>query len=152
MSKEQAIRFLLLTERDEELKSKYKGIVNKYEGKNLTEEEYEKIIPAEVIPLAKSLGFDFSAGDFRELLQPVKKQLTDEELDEAVGGRGQFSRQFAPIEFTYLCELAPDDETFRMYYEKYLHNCPNYEPLSQNSALTKCCDICKHIDYDTRRI
>ncbi|MDD4169456.1 MAG: hypothetical protein PHD36_04220 [Desulfotomaculaceae bacterium] len=88
MSKEQAIRFMMLTERDEELKGKYQGIVNKYEGKNFTEEKRKKIILEEVIPLAKTKGFDFSTGDFQELLQPAKKQLTDEELDQAVGGRG----------------------------------------------------------------
>ena len=93
MSKEQAMRFMLLTEADEDLKREYRGIVNRYEVKNLTEQEQEKIILEEVIPLAKSKGYDFSLGDFQELLQPAKKQLTDEELDEAVGGRGQFSSQ-----------------------------------------------------------
>ena len=33
MSKEQAMRFMLLTEVDEDLKQKYQGIVNKYEEK-----------------------------------------------------------------------------------------------------------------------
>ncbi|MGI6711838.1 MAG: hypothetical protein ACOX4L_03765 [Bacillota bacterium] len=151
MSKEQAISFLLLTVRDEELKRKYKGILNKYEGKSLTEGEQKKIILEEVIPLAKSLGFDFSTEDFRELLQPVKKLLTDEELDEAVGGRGQFSEVYSILEFTYTCELAPDDETFRMYYMNNAQNCLSYEPLSQH-IYKRCCDTCKHIDYDVQKI
>ncbi|HCF70903.1 MAG TPA: hypothetical protein DER33_04835 [Syntrophomonas sp.] len=68
-----------------------------------------------MIPLARSTGFDF-----QELLQPVKKQLTDEELDKAVGGRGQFAE--------FSCELALDDETFRMYYESFTrNNCPSFE-------------------------
>ena len=115
MSKEQAMRFMLLTEADEDLKREYRGIVNRYEVKNLTEQEQEKIILEEVIPLASSKGFDLSTEDFKELLQPVKKQLIDAELDQAVGGRGQF---FDPVGgYTFFCELTPDDETFWRIYK-----------------------------------
>ena len=50
--------------------------------------EQEKIILEEVIPLAKTKGFDFSTEDFQKLLQPAKKQLTDEELIKRLGVEG----------------------------------------------------------------
>lgn len=144
MSKEQALRFMLLTEGDEDLKREFRSIVNRYKVKNLTEQEQEKIILEEMIPLAGSKGFDLSTEDFKELLQSVEKQLTDAELGQAVGGRGQF---FDPVGgYTFFCELTPDDETFlRTYKGSGGVYCPSHEyripgmPYGRKSCIT-----CKH--------
>ena len=144
MSKEQAMRFMLLTEADEDLKREYRGIVNRYEVKNLTEQEQEKTILEEAIPLASSKGFDLSTEDFKELLQPVKKQLIDAELDQAVGGRGQF---FDPVGgYTFFCELTPDDETFwRIYKGSGRVYCPSHEYCFPGMPYgRKSCITCKH--------
>lgn len=140
MSKEQAIRFMLLTKEDKDLKQKYQGIVNKYEGKNLTKEEQEKIILEEVIPLAKSKGYDFSLGDFQELLQSAKKQLTDEELEQTVGGRGRFTDH----KYVYTCELVTGDTTFFMYLFNRISGCANYE-WNKSASNTGSCFDCMHL-------
>lgn len=89
MSKENVGRFLAFIQGNEEYKKKFECISNKYEGKKFTEKEKDKIILEEVIPIAKSIGYDFTVDEFHEVLKPVNRELTDEELDEAVGGRGQ---------------------------------------------------------------
>jgi hypothetical protein len=67
MPKENALRFMMLAKTHEDVKRQYKDILNKYVGKDLTKEEHERIILQEVIPLAKSMGFDFSLEDFQKL-------------------------------------------------------------------------------------
>ncbi|MBP7331142.1 MAG: hypothetical protein BWY65_01033 [Firmicutes bacterium ADurb.Bin373] len=144
MSKEQALRFMLLTEGDEDLKREFRSIVNRYKVKNLTEQEQEKIILEEMIPLAGSKGFDLSTEDFKELLQSVEKQLTDAELGQAVGGRGQFL--VPATEHIIFCELAPDDETFlRIYKGSGDVYCPSHEYIFRGMTYgRKSCSTCKH--------
>lgn len=148
MSKEQAIRFMLHIERDEELKRKYQDIKNKYEEKNLTKEEQEKIIMEEVIPLAKSMNFDFCTGDFQELLQPEKQQLNDEELDEVVGGSGQFISG----NLKYSCEKIHNNEEFRRFAMAERNYCPFFEfgnqPWVTRTVGKNHCNNCLYFKYE----
>lgn len=146
MPKEQVLRSIVFTERDEELRRKYQSIVDKYEGKGLTEEEYERAVWDEVISLAKGIGFDTGTGNFRELLYD-SKQLTDEELDAAVGGKGQFTRMDADYTYTYSCELVTGDATFLLYLFNRIRGCANYQ-WDESASNTRSCADCKHLCVD----
>lgn len=153
MSKEEVTRFLLFTEQFKELNGRYQGIVGKYEGKGLTDREYEKVISEEVIPLAESVGCHFSLAEFLETILSAGGQLTDDELDKAVGGRGEYTDvRHVPftISIKYSCEMAPDDETFATRFHGY-DGCPDYSrrsigPISPNIPLPgACCCMCRYL-------
>ncbi|MGI6358363.1 MAG: hypothetical protein ACOX2K_06705 [Bacillota bacterium] len=137
VAKQQALRFILLTEVDEELKQKYQDLTNQLERKQSTGEDWERIVLDQVIPLAKGVGFDFSVGDFREMLQLAHRQLTDEELNRAVGG----AAQIGPLS----CELVPDKATFRARLKRwYDSECPHFSRQWDGTVSTTCWD-CKHL-------
>lgn len=126
-SKEQAYRFMMFTEVNEDLKQRYQSIMSKFEGKDLTKEEQTEIIRTEVMPLAKSIGFDFGTEDFRELLQPATMQLTDEELDKAVGGLIEFTTVDKKRHVCYFLDNSLRSAyAFRDYFFIEVGTCPHY--------------------------
>lgn len=153
MSKENALRFMLLMDKDEELERNYGNIRVKYEDQHLSEEERDKIVLEEVIPLAKAAGFDLSLEDMKALYKPVGRELADEELDEVVGGRGEFTithqNTIGITRFTYYCELAPDNQTFIARKKASLGNdCPDYRWQGIGSNLDRCCIECVNFKLD----
>jgi hypothetical protein len=134
MSKENAIRFIEMKERNENIKSAFNSIMSKYEGKSLSEAEWGNVIQKEVIPLAESSGYDFTLDDIKEL-QTSSLKLSDDEMSEVAGGRGQFTETLDPyseyfgrvvITYSNSCDYAPDDATFRARYYETTNSCPDY--------------------------
>jgi len=102
MSKEQAIKVRLLKEEEEELKGKYKDIVN-------------------------------------------NKELTDEQLNEAVGGAAQLGT-------TWACDFVPDKQTFKTYLMYTYKQCPDFKYICNDVDDTayqgsRTCPWCKHLQY-----
>lgn len=74
---------------DEVLKSEIaKGSLNDAFGKIQSEEDLRKFIQDSMIPLARAHGYDFTEEDVmaHEKRNMAKRELTDDELDEVVGG------------------------------------------------------------------
>ncbi len=74
---------------DEVLKSEIaKGSLNDAFGKIQSEEDLRKFIQDSMIPLARANGYDFTEEDVmaHEKRNMAKRELTDDELDEVVGG------------------------------------------------------------------
>jgi len=147
MSKENAVRFMMMKDKDEDMKSAYDDIIRKYEGKKLSKAEWDMAIQEEVIPLAKKYGFDFTPENFTELLKTADGKLSDEELGEVVGGQGQFSvRHQRGMPFgdtTTYCDCAPDDATFITRYGQSPTDCPDYV-CSNTDAPQRTCRHCKN--------
>lgn len=89
MSQENLKRFNEAASRDESLKGKLAAIANRHGGQELDESQLYAVWEDEVLPLARSKGYDFTLEDVREL-QAAKSvrvnQLTDDELNAIVGG------------------------------------------------------------------
>lgn len=139
--KERILRFMLLVENDEELKRKYQDIVNNRDRKDLTED---------LALLAKSMGFDFSSKDIWDFLEAANYMMTDEELEDVVGGRGEFTQRewWSPstdLARTISCDFAPDDDTFVARYKARSTNCPDYVYYGYG-ATVRACGTCKHFN------
>jgi predicted ribosomally synthesized peptide with nif11-like leader len=150
MAKEDALRFMMIVEKDKEIKSAFNSIMTKYEGKNLSKDEWNKAIQNEVIPFAKKYGYDFTAEDLAELQRTTGEKVSDEELDQVVGGRGEFreysSGWFYSAISTTFCDFAPDDQTFKTRYDQYLTDCPDYVWTGKGASqrLCACCAHCQN--------
>ncbi|HEX2926373.1 MAG TPA: hypothetical protein VHP38_08990 [Ruminiclostridium sp.] len=150
MAKEDALRFMVIKEKDTEIKSAFDSLMGKYEGKNLSKDEWVKVIQKEVIPFANKYGYDFTSEDLAEL---QKAKMSDEELDQVVGGRGQFTQtntyqtMFGTISNTYTmaCDLAPDDQTFTArFHQGPSLDCPDYVYIGRGCHL-RACMSCAHL-------
>ncbi len=102
----------------------------------------------EIIPLAKENGFDFSLEDMKELGKSNANTLSDDELEQVAGGRGQFSTSYSYYEQTIIstlfCELAPDDSTFITLYNSFPNNCLDFVHVGCGSSHIFCGN-CKHL-------
>jgi hypothetical protein len=95
-----------------------------------------------------------------ELQKTVGEKMPDEELDQVVGGRGQFSdtktwySMSGPIIFTYTnaCDLAPDDQTFIARFKQGAIDCPDWIWLGHGSTYRTCacCANCQYILSQSR--
>lgn len=65
---------------------------------DLSRDECEKFIKAELIPFAKELGYEFSSEDMKEMEKPVESSLSDEDLEKVAGGRGMSSTDIGKIQ------------------------------------------------------
>lgn len=145
MSKENALRFMLLTEEDQALRDKCNGATDRCAGWVLTEEERERVIREEIMPAAKSVGCEFSLEEFLEAL-PGSRPLADDELDKAVGGRGQYTHTYrfptSSHSITYVCEKAPNDTAFLRAFNG--GGCPWFERYCDFEGFPRC-SLCKHL-------
>jgi hypothetical protein len=106
------------------------------------------VLQKDVIPLAKKHGCDFTPEDLAEL-QTTK--ISDEELDQVVGGRGQFTQSNAfmtshgaiSLTLTNTCDLAPDDQTLLARYNQWPTDCPDYVWVGIGSSYRSCAN-CAH--------
>jgi hypothetical protein len=143
MSKENAIRFLMAKDKDEGLKSAFKTIMDKYAG-NLSEDEIDKMLQEEIIPLAKEYGYDFTPEDFKELQKPDAHRLSDEKLDGVTGGRGQFvvpgvTKELNLFTITLSCDFMPCDEIFKRYLDQKQNGCNYFVPAGTQVHACKSC-------------
>ena len=150
MSKENAIRFMMVKDKDEAIKNAFDAIMGKYQGKILSKNDQDKVLKEEIIPLAKQYGYEFTLEDFAEL--QTEGKLSDEELGQITGGRGEYSDShtlnspFGPIPVTtvFSCDYASDNETFRTRCKYGDTNCPDFE-YNGNGDRRKICYNCAHL-------
>jgi predicted ribosomally synthesized peptide with nif11-like leader len=146
MSKEHAFRFMMAKSKDDKIKSSFDVILSKCQEKNLSDDERDSVLE-EISQLAKKYGFYFTPEDLKELQKNAEGKLSDEELSEVAGGRGQFSRHRSLFWWecsdTCICECAKDDSTFAYYYCQDFTNCPNYEWKGYGLS-THQCSCCSH--------
>ena len=134
MSKENVIRFMSLKEKDEELRRGYIGILEKYTGEELSQDEWDRIMLEEIIPFAKENGYDFTPEDVNELQKPAREGLSDEDLGQVVGGTRGFSIACAVENY----------QTFMFYFTgKQFNNCPSFTSQPGSPAI-KLCVYCKN--------
>ena len=75
--------------KDEVLKAKLTAIGTRHAGKELDESQQNAVWITEILPLAKSHGFDFTLDEVRAhqaMQSGATGRLEDEELDAVVGG------------------------------------------------------------------
>ncbi len=126
MSKDNAFRFMIIKNKDESIKSAYDAILSKYQGKNLSDNEWDDVLKEEIIPLAKEYGYDFTPEDLKELQKNAEGKLSDEELSEVTGG-GRKYFWWESVDTCY-CEYAGhDDPAFLKHYSQEYADCPSYE-------------------------
>ncbi|HEX2925336.1 MAG TPA: hypothetical protein VHP38_03615 [Ruminiclostridium sp.] len=153
MSKENAIRFLMAKNKDECVKSAFNTIMDQYAGRYLSEDERDKILREEIIPMAKKHGYDLTPEDFNDLKKTAPERLEDEELDMVAGGRGQIDEYLIGTTATILtdtiyCNCAPDNQTFIMRYNIYSDNhCPDYSYVGRGRD-QRICPCCKNLSID----
>jgi len=90
VSQESLTSFYETLSRDESLKAKLQAIVSAHPEQTVDESQRERLWENEILPLAKSEGFDFTLADVKALQAAERRQtgpLADEELDAVVGGR-----------------------------------------------------------------
>jgi predicted ribosomally synthesized peptide with nif11-like leader len=147
MSKENAVRFLIAKDKDEDLKSAFKTTTDKYAGRNLSEDESYKMLQEEIIPLAKEYGYDFTPEDLKELQKPDAYQLSEEELDAVTGGLGQFiipsvTKEYNLYTITLRCELVQSNEVFKIYFDQKKNGCNYFVPANtQDHACKNCANL-----------
>ncbi|HEX2926372.1 MAG TPA: hypothetical protein VHP38_08985 [Ruminiclostridium sp.] len=148
MAKETALRFMMIVEKDKEIRIAFDSIMGKYEGKNLSKDEWDKVIQNEVIPFAKKYGYDFTPEDLAELQKTAGGKMSDEELDRVVGGRGEFSQidkgWIYTMILTTFCDFMPDDQTFKTRYEEFPTDCPDYVWDGTPGCSKRMCANCAH--------
>jgi hypothetical protein len=150
MAKEAALRFMMIVEKDKEIKNAFNSIMNKYEETNLSNEEWDKVIQNEVIPFAKKYGYDFTPEDLAELQKMADGEISDEELNQVVGGRGQYSETVTAltrggtsiVTYTKACDFASDDQTFIAFMDGKI-DCPDYV-WKGRGASNRSCLCCAH--------
>lgn len=152
MGKELAARFLLLLEKDEELKKAFQAVRAGHELEGLSGENLRVAITEGTVQLARARGYDVGASDFSGLLAGfLGEPLTDEELGLAVGGRGEYQTRthmnlMEDLLRTFSCDLAPDDATFQARYlaRTFDNGCPSYE-YRGGGYNQPACEACKHL-------
>lgn len=156
MSMDHAIRFMMYLDKNVELKKEYEAVVQEYEGADLTEEDLERVLRENLLPLAVSVGFEIDPTDLKQLFMAhYAVPLTEDELEQTVGGRGEFKGQivinpFAVRTYKFSCELAPNNAyLLNMYYsEDY---CPNFRRVGNNSidkSAKGICYCCGNLQYE----
>lgn len=150
MSKENALRFMIAKDKDKTIKNEMNVIMDTYERENLSEDEWDRVLKEEIMPLAQKHGFDFSLEDFKQLQKPTEGKLSDEELDKVTGGRGEITLSFRNkyrhiISYHAYCDYAPDDQTFRMRYDQHPTDCPNFVPYGDYDRICMRCENCRLI-------
>ena len=154
MSKENAMRFLMAKDKNENIKSALDTVLSKYEGINLSGDDWDKVLQEEVIPLAKTNGYDFSPKDLKEIQSDAGEKLSDEELDGISGGSGQFTiwhsfySKFVIIRNIISCKYVPDDATFESRYYATQTDCSYYQ-YSGCGANIPSCVCCANCSYKT---
>jgi len=90
MSVENIKRFYDALTKDEALQDKFKALAEKYEGQKPDEEQADAICEKELLPFAKSAGYDFTLEELKEYnrdaAKPATRQLSEEELAAVAGG------------------------------------------------------------------
>ncbi len=141
MSKEDLNEFMMLTEADKSLKEKYNRIMYKLQGKNATDEDWNKVILEELIPLAKENGFELSLEEIKSLGEKTTSVLSDDELREVVGG----SVRVVSRGYLVYCHMPSiDEETFRIHLDSYNNDCIYYTAAEE---YRKCYD-CGHFNVE----
>jgi hypothetical protein len=149
MSKENAFRFMMAKSKDEKVKSAFDSILSKYQGKNLSDDERDSIL-GKISQLAEKYGFYFTPEDLKELEKNSEGKLSDEELSGVAGGQGQLTLTFrnryhSIMTYKAYCDYVPDDQTFRMRYDQYPTDCPNYVWFGNGNNVPMCkgCANCR---------
>lgn len=126
MSTNQFKHFMQYVENNEELKKKVEAVLKEYAGAKLTAKEMESIIRERIQPLAASAGFKIDPADMPYQFKAKETTpLTENELEEAVGGRGQLEQKNGLQGYEiHWCEIAPDDEFFKKQW--YQGGCPYF--------------------------
>ena len=142
MSKENAIRFMTILGRDKDLKSRHDSVLDKYDTRSLTKEEWDNVIRNEVIPFANAEGFDFSAEDFKSQQCMVDKELSDDQLAQVAGG----------IEMRYSCTIVQSPE-FQTRFNSYNsdNGCKFYVAWigrPKYATTGAQCIFCDHLNID----
>jgi hypothetical protein len=150
MSIENAMGFFEKVRTDQDLKSKYQDILGNLREKSITE-KLVKTVEQEVISLAKSAGYDFSVEELKDYKKIAPKQLSEEELDMIVGGRGEFEENMGVFKKTHICNCNNiDTNIFKNHFNaSWDNNCPYYIKLpGSRDFYTSKCHSCKNYDYN----
>ena len=90
MSVENIKRFYDELAKDEALQNRFKTLAKKYEGLQPDEGQLDDICEKELLPFAKSAGYDFTLEELRgygrDVINPGMRQLSEEELASVAGG------------------------------------------------------------------
>lgn len=123
MSEKNVALFYNEVEKDEDLKSKLKGVSEK----TLTKEVFE----SKVLPEAKAKGYDFSYEDVKEYYkQQNKAQLSIDNLEDVAGGSGSCGPK----------ELSGSEDTRS-------RECRFYAPWNSTPKADSTCEDCKHFKW-----
>lgn len=106
MSQKNMKKFLLRLEQDEEVKSKFNKIMAFSDSKIGIFDKSDHMVENEVISLASTVGITLAMDDL--IKNPIEQALADDQLNEVVGGRGEFTFRFD----RYICDFCPNNETF----------------------------------------
>jgi hypothetical protein len=145
MSKENAVRFMLIRNRNEKIKSEYDDILSKYQGKKLSEDEQENVMN-EICQLGEKYGLAFTLEDLKKLEDKADQALSEDELDEVNGGRGSL---YSTPNTCVTCNYVKDDSTFD-YYFTLGNECPDF---NDNGFGYSACDcwFCTHLKVSLPR-
>lgn len=89
MSQQNLMMFFQAVARDDSLKAKLEAIGARHRDQNLEESQSIWVWKNEILPLAKSAGFEFNMDDvtaYQATQSATTSKLADEELDTVVGG------------------------------------------------------------------
>ncbi len=90
MSVENIKRFYDALTEDEALQDKFKALVKKYEVQKPDEGQFDAIYEKDLLPFAKSAGYDFTLEELiqyrRDAVKPSTHPLSEEELAAVAGG------------------------------------------------------------------
>lgn len=89
MSQQNLTMFFEAMARDESLRARFEAIGARYRHQDQDESVRDEIWENEILPLARSKGFEFTLEDLKTLQaaqSPKADKLTDDELDAVVGG------------------------------------------------------------------
>lgn len=157
MSRENAIRFMMMKDKDEGLKNAFDAVMGKYEGIILSKDDQDQVFREEIIPFAREYGYDLSPEDLGEL--QTEGKLSEEELDQITGGKGETSCSYSiygiygPVTMTVIdsCDYAPDNETFINRFTGWPDaNCPDYVYCGSGPDYRRC-PSCAHLILTVKR-
>ena len=89
---------------NEKLGKKLEKVNNELQGINTNVKNYKHIINTKIIPIAKDVGFDFTAKDFLDYVSKVSSGLSEEDLLNVSGG---FSANKSMAALGILLTFAP---------------------------------------------
>ncbi len=92
MSQHDLKMFFEAVAREESLRAKFQAIGARYPDQDLDESHREAVFENELLPLARSAGFEFTLEDIKAFqAQSLKAdKLADDELDAVVGGNNPY--------------------------------------------------------------